>query len=229
MTDVMQLKQKAAAAALDFIKTGEILGVGTGSTVDCLIQLLPQVRHKIRAAVSSSERTTQQLKALDIPVVDINSIAGFSVYIDGADEIDQSFAMIKGGGAALTREKIVAVQADTFVCIVDERKCVATLGQFPLPIEVIPMAHAYVMRQLMALGGNPQRREDIVTDNGNWIIDVYGLAIHNPLELETQLNQITGVVCNGIFAMRRADHLIIANAEGARCYHAGTSTFPLNR
>ena len=214
MTDLHALKIKAAQQALSYIQDGEILGVGTGSTVDCFIALLPTIKHKIKAAVSSSERSTVQLIAMGIEVLDLNDVESFSVYIDGADEFDPNLCLIKGGGAALTREKIVAVNAKTFVCIADHTKRVQILGEFPLPVEVIPMAARYVAQELGKLGGKPQLRQGVKTDNGNVILDVYGLKINDPFTLESQINNITGTVCNGIFARRRADHVIIAAQEG---------------
>lgn len=206
-------KQAAAKAALKHLPTGGILGVGTGSTVNFLIDLLPEL--ELKAAVASSEATAQRLKKLGIEVVDMNSVAYLDAYVDGADEIDAHLHMIKGGGAALTREKIVASIAHKFVCIVDDSKWVEQLGrEFPLPVEVIPMARSAVARQLVRLGGDPVYREGVVTDNGNVILDVYNLNILNALELEKTLNDIPGVVCNGIFAIHQANIALVATDHG---------------
>lgn len=209
-----QLKKAAAWEALQFVEENTIVGVGTGSTVNHFIDALGTIKQKIDGAVSSSEASTQKLKALGIPVYDLNSVDEVSVYIDGADEIDENFCMIKGGGAALTREKIVAAVADKFVCIVDESKLVKTLGKFPLPVEVIPMARGHVARQLLALGGDPVYREGVKTDNGNIIIDVYNLQISNPTEWEEKINNIVGVVTNGVFAQQAAHTMIIGTTNG---------------
>ncbi|MGO1158087.1 ribose-5-phosphate isomerase RpiA [Acinetobacter lwoffii] len=206
-------KQAAAKAALKHLPKGGILGVGTGSTVNFLIDLLPELQ--LEAAVASSEATAQRLKKLGIEVVDMNSVNGLDAYVDGADEIDRHMHMIKGGGAALTREKIVASIAKKFVCIVDDSKWVGQLGrEFPLPVEVIPMARSAVARKIVSLGGDPAYREGVVTDNGNVILDVYNLNILNALELEKTLNDIPGVVCNGIFAINKADIAIVATDNG---------------
>ncbi|MEK5751690.1 ribose-5-phosphate isomerase RpiA [Acinetobacter variabilis] len=206
-------KQAAAKAALKHLPKGGILGVGTGSTVNFLIDLLPELQ--LEAAVASSEATAQRLKKLGIEVVDMNSVGGLDAYVDGADEIDRHMHMIKGGGAALTREKIVASIAKKFVCIVDDSKWVEQLGRdFPLPVEVIPMARSAVARKLVALGGDPAYREGVVTDNGNVILDVHNLNILNALELEKTINDIPGVVCNGIFAINKADIAIVATNNG---------------
>lgn len=206
-------KQAAAKAALKHLPKGGILGVGTGSTVNFLIELLPELQ--LEAAVASSEATAQRLKKLGIEVVDMNSVGGLDAYVDGADEIDRHMHMIKGGGAALTREKIVASIAKKFVCIVDDSKWVEQLGRdFPLPVEVIPMARSAVARKLVALGGDPAYREGVVTDNGNVILDVHNLNILNALELEKTINDIPGVVCNGIFAINKADIAIVATNNG---------------
>lgn len=206
-------KQAAAAAALKHLPKGGILGVGTGSTVNFLIDLLPELQ--LEAAVASSEATAQRLKKLGIDVVDMNSVGGLDAYVDGADEIDRHMHMIKGGGAALTREKIVASIAKKFVCIVDDSKWVDQLAHdFPLPVEVIPMARSAVARKLVALGGDPVYREGVVTDNGNVILDVFNLNILNALELEKTINNIPGVVCNGIFALNKADIAIVATNNG---------------
>ena len=206
-------KQAAAKAALKHLPKGGILGVGTGSTVNFLIDLLPELQ--LEAAVASSEATAERLKKLGIEVVDMNSVGSLDAYVDGADEIDRHMHMIKGGGAALTREKIVASIARKFICIVDDSKWVEQLGrEFALPIEVIPMARSAVARKIVALGGDPAYREGVVTDNGNVIVDVYNLNILNALELEKTLNDIPGVVTNGIFAINKADIAIVATNNG---------------
>ncbi len=210
-----QLKQAVAAAAVKFVQPGQVLGVGTGSTVDFFIDALAASGLAVPAAVSSSERSTRRLQAHGFKVVDLNEVESISVYVDGADEIDAGFSMIKGGGGALTREKIVAAVARQFVCIADGSKLVDTLGRFPLPVEVIPMASAYVARELTKLGGTPRQR-DFVTDNGNLILDVHGLAITDPVGLEARINQIVGVVACGLFAARGADVLLLGTAEGVR-------------
>lgn len=206
-------KQAVAKAALKHLPKGGILGVGTGSTVNFLIELLPELQ--LEAAVASSEVTAQRLKKLGIEVVDMNSVGGLDAYVDGADEIDRHMHMIKGGGLALTREKIVASIAKKFVCIVDDSKWVGQLGHdFPLPVEVIPMARSAVARKIVALGGDPVYREGVVTDNGNVILDVHNFNILNALELEKTLNSIPGVVCNGIFALNKANIAIVATDNG---------------
>ena len=206
-------KQAVAKAALKHLPKGGILGVGTGSTVNFLIELLPELQ--LEAAVASSEVTAQRLKKLGIEVVDMNSVGGLDAYVDGADEIDRHMHMIKGGGAALTREKIVASIAKKFVCIVDDSKWVGQLGHdFPLPVEVIPMARSAVARKIVALGCDPVYREGVVTDNGNVILDVHNFNILNALELEKTLNSIPGVVCNGIFALNKANIAIVATDNG---------------
>jgi ribose 5-phosphate isomerase A len=209
-----ELKKAVGWAALEYVEADTIVGVGTGSTVNYFIDALATRKHEIEGAVSSSEGSTAKLKALGIPVFDLNSVDQVDVYIDGADEITKHLHMIKGGGAALTREKIVAAVAKKFVCIADESKLVGRLGKFPLPVEVIPMARSYVARELVKLGGDPVWREGVLTDNGNYILDVYNLDIINPPELETAINQITGVVTNGIFAHRGADVALIGGANG---------------
>ena len=213
-----QLKQQAAQAAFDYVKThfkpGSVIGVGTGSTVNFFIDALAELKHDIEAAVSSSEASTERLKAQGIRVVDLNTVTEVPIYVDGADEIDAHLRMVKGGGAALTREKIIAAVAQTFVCIVDTSKQVGRLGRFPIPVEVIPMARSYVAREIVKLGGDPVWREGVVTDNGNWIIDVHNFDILDPIHLEQQLNNIVGVVTNGLFAQRGADLAIVASANG---------------
>ena len=209
-----ELKKAAAWAALEFVKENTIVGVGTGSTVNHFIDALGTVKGTLVGAVSSSEASTARLKELGIEVFELNDIDALDVYIDGADEINAQNEMIKGGGAALTREKIVAAVAKQFVCIVDDTKLVDTLGEFPLPVEVIPMARSYVARELLKLGGDPVYRQGVVTDNGNVILDVYNLNITNAKQLETDINQIVGVVTNGLFAMRGADKVIIGTKNG---------------
>jgi ribose 5-phosphate isomerase A len=209
-------KKAAAKAALSYIQEGAIVGVGTGSTVNYFIDALADIKHDIQGAVSSSETSTKRLKALGIEVFDLNSIDRFDVYVDGADEITEHKHMIKGGGAALTREKIVAAVADKFICIIDDTKQVPVLGQFPLPVEVIPVARSYVAREIVKLGGDPAYRQGVMTDNGNVILDVYNLKILNPVELEKQLNAIVGVVTNGLFAQRGADVVLVGTDDGVK-------------
>ncbi len=210
------LKREVARAAVRFVPEGQVIGVGTGSTADFFIDELAGVRDRIVGAVPSSDRSAQRLAAHGIPLLDLNDVETLSVYVDGADEIDAGFCMIKGGGGALTREKIVAAVAQTFVCIADQSKLVGALGRFPLPVEVIPMARAYVARELAKLGGTPKLREGFVTDNGNVIIDVHGLAIADPVAFERTVNGIVGVVTNGLFAARGADVLLLGTADGVR-------------
>lgn len=212
--DQNQLKQAAALAALDYVQQDSIVGVGTGSTVAFFIQGLAQIRDNIRGAVSSSEDSTAKLKAAGIEVFDLNAVDELDIYVDGADEITAHKHMIKGGGGALTREKIIAAVARKFICIVDRSKQVDVLGDFPLPVEVIPMARSYVARELVKLGGQPVWREGVVTDNGNIILDVHNLEILNPIELESQINQLAGVVCNGLFARRGADVVVVGTEQG---------------
>lgn len=211
-----EMKKRAAWAALEFVPRHSIVGVGTGSTVNHFIDALASIKDQIKGAVSSSVASTEKMQALGIAVFDLNDIDSFSVYVDGADEINPARHMIKGGGAALTREKIVAAVAEQFVCIVDASKEVAVLGKFPLPVEVIPMARNYVARELQKLGGRPVWREAVVTDNGNIILDVHDLHITDALALEQQINQITGVVCNGLFAARAADVVLVGGPDGTR-------------
>lgn len=211
-----EMKKLAAIKALDFIKDDTIVGVGTGSTVNHFIDALASIKDRIVGAVSSSEESTKRLKAYGIEVFDLNNVDGIDVYIDGADEINKHMHMIKGGGAALTREKIVAAVAKTFVCIADSSKQVSILGNFPLPVEVIPMARSYVAREIVKLGGDPVYRTGVITDNGNVILDVHNLEIIDPLTLEKDLNALVGVVTNGLFACRAADTLIIGTQEGAK-------------
>ncbi len=209
-----ELKRAVARAAIRHVPHGEIVGVGTGSTADCFIDELAGIRNRITGAVPSSERTAARLAAVGIRLFDLNDIESLSVYVDGADEIDAGFAMIKGGGGALTREKIVAAVARRFVCIADQSKKVDMLGRFPLPVEVIPMARAHVSRQLARLGGNPQLRTGFTTDNGNVIIDVHGLRIEAPRDMEQAIDGIVGVVTNGLFAHRGADVLLLGTPQG---------------
>ncbi len=211
-----EMKKNAAWAALDYIPRHTIVGVGTGSTVNHFIDALASIKADIQGAVSSSVQSTEKMRALGITVLDLNDIDSFSVYVDGADEINPARHMLKGGGAALTREKIVAAVADKFICIVDSSKQVPVLGKFPLPVEVIPMARNYVARQLSQLGGRPVWRQGVVTDNGNDILDVFDLQILDPLALEQQINQITGVVTNGIFAHRNADLVLVGTTTGTQ-------------
>ncbi len=207
-------KQAAAKAALSHIDSGIILGVGTGSTVNCLIELLPQVR--IKGAVASSQVTEDQLRKLGIEIFDLNQVGSLDLYIDGADEIDAHGNMIKGGGGALTREKIVAAASDEFICMVDDSKIVDRLGRFPVAIEVLPQACSYVARELVKLGGEPVYREGFVTDYGNVILDTYDLIIEDAAAFETRLNNIVGVVCNGIFAAQSAHLMLKAGADGVQ-------------
>jgi len=211
-----QMKQSAAQAAIKFIEYDMIVGIGTGSTVKYFIEALAAIKGKVKACVSSSDASTQLLKALHIPVVDLNSASNIDLYVDGADEVTQHKHMIKGGGAALTREKILAAAAKQFICIADEKKLVDVLGKFPLPVEVVPMARSYVARELVKLGGQPVYREGVITDNGNVILDVHNLNIMEPTKLESEINQIAGVVCNGIFARRPADMVLIGTALGVK-------------
>lgn len=209
-----EMKKAAGYEALKFIKTGSIVGVGTGSTVNYFIEALGTIKDRIEGAVSSSEASTEKLKELGIEVFDLNSVPSLDVYVDGADEINSDKAMIKGGGAALTREKIVAAVAKEFICIVDNTKNVKFLGEFPLPVEVIPMARSYVAREIVKLGGDPVYREGVVTDNGNVILDVYNMQIAQPRKLEEQFNAIVGVVTNGLFAHRGADKVVVGSPDG---------------
>ncbi|MBS4016843.1 MAG: ribose-5-phosphate isomerase RpiA [Dechloromonas sp.] len=215
-----ELKQAVAQAAADYVAekapAGAIIGVGTGSTANFFIDALAPLKDRYRGAVASSEATRKRLEGHGIPVLDLNEVEHIPVYVDGADEVDAGLNMIKGGGGALTREKIVAAVADIFVCIADGSKLVDTMGKFPLPVEVIPMARAHVARQLAKLGGKPVLREGFVTDNGNLILDVHGLAISDPKGLEAQINQIVGVVTNGLFAVRPANLLLLGTADGVR-------------
>ncbi len=209
-----RLKQAVAQAALAYVKPGDVLGVGTGSTANFFIDGLRDMARDIPAAVASSEATRQRLEAIGIEVVNANEVSRIAVYVDGADEVNPQLAMIKGGGAALTREKIVAEMSDQFVCIADASKWVQRLGAFPLPIEVVPMARSMVARALVQLGGDPVYRSGVVTDNGNVILDVYGLDLSQPADMEATLNNLVGVVCNGLFARRAADVLLLGRDDG---------------
>lgn len=212
--DQNALKKLVGEYAIKYVEDDAIVGVGTGSTVKYFIDALAKIKDRIKGAVSSSDASTALLKAHGIEVYALNEVDILDIYIDGADEVDHHLHMTKGGGAALTREKIIAAVAKKFICIADESKYVPILGEFPLPIEVIPMARSYVARQIVKLGGTPIWREDCVTDNGNWILDVYNLSIINPIELEDVLNGIVGVVTNGLFAKRKANELVLGRADG---------------
>jgi len=211
-----ELKKAVGWAALDYVTPGTIVGVGTGSTAAHFIDALGSIKHQIEGAVSSSEASTEKLKSLGIPVFDLNEIDTLSVYVDGADEINPQMQMIKGGGAALTREKIVSAVAKRFVCIADASKQVDVLGKFPLPVEVIPMARSYVARELVKLGGLPEYRQNVLTDNGNIILDVHNLSIVDPCALERAINALPGVVTVGLFAARGADVALIGTADGVK-------------
>jgi ribose 5-phosphate isomerase A len=214
VSDADQKTRRAAEAALAHLADESVIGVGTGSTVNVLIETLAANRRHVRAAVSSSNTSTTLLRRAGIEVIDLNSVERLSLYIDGADEALRDRCLIKGGGGALTREKIIAAAAERFICIVDESKLVERLGRFPLPVEVIPMARSYVARRLASQGGRPVWRQDFVTDNGNHILDVHSLSIVDPARLETEINQIAGVVTVGLFAHRRADVLIVGTDAG---------------
>jgi ribose 5-phosphate isomerase A len=211
-----ELKQAVARVAIKYVVEDAIVGVGSGSTANLFIDELAKIRNRIDGAVASSQKTADRLKSHGIRVVDLNSVSELPVYIDGADEVTGHLAMIKGGGGALTREKIVAAVATQFVCIADESKLVSILGKFPLPVEVIPMARSHVGRELVRLGGQPVLRQGFTTDNGNLVLDVWNLSILKPLELEAEINNITGVVTNGLFAMRGADVLLLGTASGVK-------------
>ena len=206
-------KRQAGEAAIRYVEDGAIVGVGTGSTVAFFIDALADLKDRIQGAVSSSEQSTAQLKRVGIPVLDLNATGPLSIYVDGADECDPYKRLIKGGGAALTREKIIAAASARFVCIIDSSKRVELLGKFPLPIEVIPMARSLVGREIVKRGGNPVWRDGVVTDNGNWVIDVHGWQIADPVALEKDLNQIPGIVTVGLFAQRAADVVLIGDRE----------------
>ena len=215
-----ELKRAVAQAAFEHVESmlddDTIVGVGTGSTANFFIEELGKISHKLNGTVASSEESTRRLKEHNIPVFDLNAVGEISVYVDGADEANDHLQLIKGGGAALTREKIIAAASREFVCIADDSKLVSTLGKFPLPVEVIPMARSYVARQIVKLGGDPVYRENCVTDNSNHIIDVFNLEILNPRKLEYDLNQITGVVASGLFATRGADRLLLGSISGVK-------------
>jgi ribose 5-phosphate isomerase A len=215
-----ELKQAVARAALDYIKPkieeDSVIGIGTGSTANYFIDYLAEIKGQINATVASSQASADRLQAHGIPVLDLNAVDEVTVYIDGADEVDSQLGLIKGGGAALTREKIVAAATKEFICIADDSKYVQQLGNFPLPVEVIPMARSYVARELVKLGGNPVYRQGVVTDNGNIILDVFDFMIPDPAATEQHINNITGVVTNGIFALRPADILLLADENGVR-------------
>lgn len=209
-----QAKQQVAEAAIEYIEWDWVIGVGTGSTANLFIDELAKIKGQIDGTVASSEASAERLRSHGIKVMELDQVGDLPIYIDGADEATKHKALIKGGGAALTREKIVAAASEKFICIADDSKLVGKLGKFPLPIEVIPMAKSYVSRQLVKLGGNPIFRQDVVTDNGNFIIDVHDLDIDQPAELERQINQIAGVVTNGLFAQRGADVLLLGGSSG---------------
>ena len=211
-----EMKKAAAKAALEYVEAGSIIGIGTGSTANHFIDLLAGIKGKIEGTVASSNASAERLKKHGIPVLDLNAAGDLSLYVDGADESTRHLHLIKGGGGALTREKIVAAASKKFICIADESKLVDVLGKFPLPVEVIPMARSYVARQIVKLGGQPVLRESFTTDNGNLILDVHNLKIMNPVEMEGKLNNIVGVVTNGLFAMRPADVLILGTPSGAK-------------
>ena len=219
-----ELKQAVADAALDYIQprleNDTILGIGTGSTANLFIDALARIKGQINGTVASSEVSAQRLKSHGIPVYELNTVDQVDFYVDGADESNRALQLIKGGGAALTREKIVSAVAHEFICIADESKLVHTLGEFPLPVEVIPMARSHVARELVKLGGDPIYREGVVTDNGNVILDVYNFSIAQPLSIEGEINNITGVVTNGLFALRPADVLFLGTNEGVKALYA---------
>lgn len=214
--DQHALKQAVAEAAVKLVRDDSILGVGTGSTVNCFIDALADSGRRIEGAVSSSEATAQRLRAIGVPVLELNHTGDLDLYIDGADEFDGHRRLTKGGGGALTREKIVAAASRRFVCIADESKKVSVLGAFPLPVEVIPMARSLVARRLVALGGQPQWREGFITDNGNLILDVHNMDLVDPVHVEQTINNMPGVVCCGLFAMRPADSVIYASKDGIK-------------
>ena len=215
-----EMKRKAAEAALEYVIPDEIVGVGTGSTVNHFIDVLAEIKHKIKGAVSSSVASTERMEGYGIKVYDLNDVNGIEVYIDGADESDHYLNLIKGGGGALTREKIIAGASRKFVCIADESKLVDVMGEFPLPIEVIPMARSFIARELVKIGGRPVYREGFVTDNGCDILDVHDLKIMDAVKLENELNKLPGIVTVGIFANRPADVLILGTPEGAKTVHS---------
>ncbi len=210
------MKKAAALAAIEYVGSGGVIGVGTGSTANHFIDALAAIRGRIDGAVASSNATAERLKKHGIPVIDLNAAGSLKLYVDGADESTRHLHLVKGGGGALTREKIIAAASETFVCVADESKLVDVLGRFPLPVEVIPMARSYVARELVKLGGEPVFRQGFTTDNGNVILDVHNLNILNPVELERIINQITGTVTNGLFAQRPADILILGTGSGVK-------------
>jgi len=216
-------KRRAAEGALPYVQHGMVLGVGTGSTVTQLIEALKDRKIQLAGAVSSSRQTSELLKAAGIPELDLNSAGDLDLYIDGADEATADGVLIKGGGAALTREKVVAAASARFICIIDDSKLVEVLGKFPLPVEVIPMARSYVARQLVKMGGQPVWREGVVTDNGNVILDLHNLRLNDPMTFETAVNQIAGVVTVGLFARRRADVLLVAGDDGVKTLISGSN------
>lgn len=218
--DLEQLKKNAAVAAMQYVEEDSVIGVGTGSTVNYFIDELAKMKSRIEGCVASSKATEEKLKSHNIPVYDLNAVNKVHVYIDGADEINFYLYAIKGGGGALTREKICAAVAEKFVCIADQSKKVDVLGEKPLPVEVLPMARSYVARQIVKMKGNPVYRENFVTDNGNIIIDIHQLDILQPMHIEKELNNITGIVANGLFAMRPADVLLLAGTEGVKTIHS---------
>jgi len=211
-----ELKKMVAEAAIEYVVPDTIIGIGTGSTANFFIDALAEIKHKINGAVASSEASAERLRGHGIEVFDLNSVNGISVYVDGADESDKYLHLIKGGGGALTREKIVAACSQKFVCIADESKLVDVMGEFPLPVEVIPMARSFVARELVKLGGRPVYREGFVTDNGNVILDMHDMSIVDPRDLERKLNDITGVVTNGLFAIKPADVLLLGTQDGIK-------------
>ncbi|NQX87259.1 MAG: ribose-5-phosphate isomerase RpiA [Halioglobus sp.] len=215
-----ELKQAAAAAALDYVQpkldNNTVLGIGTGSTAELFIEALARIKGQLNATVASSEASARRLKSHGIPVYELNTVNCVDFYVDGADESNRALQLIKGGGAALTREKILTAVAEEFICIADESKLVHTLGNFPLPVEVIPMARSYVARELVKLGGDPVYRETVITDNGNVILDVHNFPIPQPLAMEKRINNITGVVTNGLFAQKPADLLLLGTTEGVK-------------
>ncbi|MCC5793861.1 MAG: ribose-5-phosphate isomerase RpiA [Chromatiales bacterium] len=214
--DQSDKKRRAAEAAIRYIEPGTALGVGTGSTVNHFIDLLPPLRRSLKALVASSEATAERLRAHGLTVSPLDQVGDLDLYVDGADEANPAFQLIKGGGGALTREKVLAASARRFVCIIDDSKWVGTLGAFPLPIEVLPMARSFVARKLVALGGQPEWRKDFVTDNGNQVLDIHNLKIDNPVELESRLNHIPGIVTVGLFALRPADEILLADDREVR-------------
>ncbi|MCG8315426.1 MAG: ribose-5-phosphate isomerase RpiA [Pseudomonadales bacterium] len=215
-----ELKKAVARKAIEYVVEGEIVGVGTGSTANFFIDFLAEIKDRIEGTVASSEASKERLQAHGIPVYDLNAVDSVPVYVDGADEADPNLCLIKGGGGALTREKIIADVAQKFVCIADASKSVKVLGQFPLPVEVIPMARSHVARQLVKLGGDPVYRDGFVTDNGNIILDVHNMQIAQPVKLEEQINNIVGVVTNGLFARRSADVLLLSSDQGVETLYA---------